>query len=539
MIRFMRPRTVKQRFRLWIALAILMLGLSINIALYILYQQETQAEALRNLSDNLSLQTLFIDRWVQERTLDMRLLTEEDAVRTLNKPLMEEIFRDFTVLQKDFSSLSYVNADGVTEVDTYSATGLQVNERDSYWAAKQGKSSMSDVIIRQASGETVIIFSTPTYDKEGQWSGLLLGSVKLETIQRVVGSLKSGETGDFYLLDWVGVPMTKPRFIDDVRQNPRPISTDITRRAAVQSVSKEAYANYNGDIVFGSYQWIAGHRWLLIGEVSKKELNANLYGLMLVFIAITLVTLMLSFSGIVILTRRIERPLEFLLQGTRIIKEGQYGYHIDPAVFKDAPAELQELCDNYNLMSRKLKTTVKLLEESAMIDPLTELYNRRYMMQNGNHRLLLALEAGYPCSLLLIDIDYFKQVNDSHGHLVGDRVLRHVAGVLQRQTGGDELAARYGGEEFMVLALRLGAVQARALAETICRAVAAEPYEEDGVCIALTVSIGGAACTGLVEGAVARPLLEHMIEEGDKALYRAKQFGRNRVEWETGPREDG
>ncbi|MFB6365009.1 diguanylate cyclase [Paenibacillus elgii] len=539
MIRFMRPRTVKQRFRLWIALAILMLGLSINIALYILYQQETQAEALRNLSDNLSLQTLFIDRWVQERTLDMRLLTEEDAVRTLNKPLMGEIFRDFIVLQKDFSSLSYVNTEGVTEVDTYSAIGLQVNERSSYWAAKQGKSSMSDVITGQASGEPVIIFSAPTYDKEGRWSGLLLGSVKLETIQRVVGSLKSGETGDFYLLDRVGVPMTKPRFIDDVRQNPLPISTDITRRAAVQSVSKEAYANYNGDIVFGSYQWIAGHRWLLIGEVSKEELNANLYGLMLVFIAITLVTLMLSFSGIVILTRRIERPLEFLLQGTRIIKEGKYGYRIDPVVFKDAPAELQELCDNYNLMSRKLKTTVKLLEESAMIDPLTELYNRRYMMQNGNHRLLRALEAGYPCSLLLIDIDYFKQVNDSHGHLVGDRVLRHVAGVLQRQTGGDELAARYGGEEFMVLALRLGAVQARALAETIRQAVAAEPYEEDGVCIALTVSIGGAAYTGWVEGADERPPMEQMIEKGDKALYRAKQFGRNRVEWEAGPQEDG
>lgn len=87
MIRFMRPRTVKQRFRLWIALAILMLGLSIHIAFYIVYQQETQAEALRNLSDKLSLQTLFIDRWVQERALDMRLLTEDDAVRTLNKPL--------------------------------------------------------------------------------------------------------------------------------------------------------------------------------------------------------------------------------------------------------------------------------------------------------------------------------------------------------------------------------------------------------------------------------------------------------------------
>ncbi|MDO3677905.1 sensor domain-containing diguanylate cyclase [Paenibacillus ehimensis] len=539
MIRFMRPRTVKQRFRLWIALAILMLGLSINIAFYIVYQRETEAEALRNLSDKLSLQTLFIDRWVQERALDMRLLTEDDAVRTLNKPLMEKMFRDFTLLQREFASLSYVNVDGITEVDTYSATGIQVNERDYYWAAMQGKASMSDVIIGKATGTPVIMFSAPTYDKAGRWTGLLLGSVKLETIQRVVGSLHSGETADFYLLDRVGVPVTKPRFIGDGGSSPSRITTDITRRAAVQSVSKEAYANYKGDTVFGSYQWIAGHRWLLVGEVSKKELYANLYGLMFVFIAITLATLILSFSGIVILTRRIERPLEFLRQGTRIIKEGQYGYRIDPAVFKHAPAELQELCDTYNLMSRKLKTTVKLLEESAMIDPLTELYNRRYMMQNGSHRLLRALEGGNPCSVLLIDIDYFKQVNDTYGHLVGDRVLRHVAGVLQRQTGGDELAARYGGEEFMVLALRLGDVQARALAEAIRRAVAAEPYEAEGVRIALTVSIGGAACTGPAEGKDARLLLEQMIEEGDKALYRAKQHGRDRVEWESGPSRDG
>lgn len=539
MIRFMRPRTVKQRFRLWIALAILMLGLSINIAFYIVYQQVTQAEALRNLSDKLSLQTLFIDRWVQERELDMRLLTEDDAVRTLDKPSMEKMFRDFILLQREFSSLSYVNTDGITEVDTYSATGIQVNERDYYWAAKQGKSSVSDVVIGKATGEPVIIFSTPTYDKEGRWSGLLLGSVKLETIQRVVGSLHSGETADFYLLDRVGVPVTKPRFMGDERPNPQRIMTEITRRAAVQTASKEAYVNYKGDTVFGSYQWITGHRWLLVGEVSTKELYANLYALMLVFIAITLAMLILSFSGIVILTRRIERPLEFLLQGTRIIKEGHYGYRIDPAVFKHAPAELRELCDTYNLMSRKLKTTVKLLEESAMIDPLTELYNRRYMMQNGNQRLLRALEAGHPCSVLLIDIDYFKQVNDTHGHLVGDRVLRHVAGVLQRQTGGDELAARYGGEEFMVLALRLGAGQAGDLAETIRRAVAAEPYEADGMRIALTVSIGGAAYTGPAEGKDARILLEHMIEEGDKALYRAKQLGRNRVEWQSAPPEDG
>ena len=162
----------------------------------------------------------------------------------------------------------------------------------------------------------------------------------------------------------------------------------------------------------------------------------------------------------------------------------------------------------------------------AMHDELTGLPNRRYSMEVLN-RLLAALHRGrQPLSLMMLDIDHFKRINDSHGHLVGDHSLKQLASALRSRLRTQDLAGRLGGEEFLVILPNTTAAGARELAEALRQSVEQLASDIDGHSpLNMTISIG--ICT--LEPKTRLSPLE-AIEQADQALYRAKQNGRNRVE---------
>ena len=129
---------------------------------------------------------------------------------------------------------------------------------------------------------------------------------------------------------------------------------------------------------------------------------------------------------------------------------------------------------------------------------------------------------GQPCSVMLIDVDHFKQINDQRGHIAGDDALRQVAAVIEQSVRRSDVAARFGGEEFMVVSARTGVQEAHAIADRIRQGV-----QELGGDPPLTVSIGLGQSIGKLES------IARAIERADEALYRAKQLGRNRVEHNT------
>jgi two-component system cell cycle response regulator len=167
------------------------------------------------------------------------------------------------------------------------------------------------------------------------------------------------------------------------------------------------------------------------------------------------------------------------------------------------------------------------LYESAMADPLTGVYNRRYLDDHLLSEFAFAQRHGTSLSLLLIDADHFKRVNDTWGHAAGDTALRALAGHLHRSVRTEDMIARFGGEEFAVLAREISPEGAFAVAERIRLSVARTPVVlEDGQKGPLTVSIGVVRVGGgrLFETADA------LLEAADEALYRAKEGGRNRCE---------
>ncbi|MBK1850589.1 GGDEF domain-containing protein [Marinobacter sp. 1-4A] len=164
------------------------------------------------------------------------------------------------------------------------------------------------------------------------------------------------------------------------------------------------------------------------------------------------------------------------------------------------------------------------LKRQAATDPLTQLYNRRYFMAEGECLIEKARALGEPVSVITLDIDYFKKVNDTYGHHAGDLVLKDVAVKLQKFSRDRDLVARFGGEEFMLLLPCADYAEAKGCAERIRQGIEKHSVQVgDDVSIRVTVSLGVAQIHSATES------LEAAANRADKALYEAKTGGRNRV----------
>lgn len=168
---------------------------------------------------------------------------------------------------------------------------------------------------------------------------------------------------------------------------------------------------------------------------------------------------------------------------------------------------------------------IAMVQRQASIDDLTGLYNHRFLVDYLGQQVALAERLNTPLAVLVLDLDHFKRVNDTHGHPVGDMVLASFAQTLTGSIRRADLAARYGGEEFIVVMSNTAASDARRVAEKIRAAVEAlvVPLGSAGQAVTVTVSIGGAAYPEDTTTA------QELLATADAALYDAKHGGRNRV----------
>lgn len=163
-----------------------------------------------------------------------------------------------------------------------------------------------------------------------------------------------------------------------------------------------------------------------------------------------------------------------------------------------------------------------LVRLEAGSDALTRLLNRRFLPSILGREIALARNKSMVFSVVMIDIDHFKTINDRFGHETGDRVLQHVAQILSRMTGSGDFLFRYGGEEFMIVCAELDARKAFGVAERIRQAVEGQGVElGDATHVSLTLSAGIAEYDG-------HPDYQHLLRSADQALYEAKAQGRNR-----------
>jgi len=163
--------------------------------------------------------------------------------------------------------------------------------------------------------------------------------------------------------------------------------------------------------------------------------------------------------------------------------------------------------------------------ELAATDPLTGLHNRRYLAAHLSRQITRSKETRKPCTVLILDIDHFKRINDTYGHQAGDEVLKALADSFKFNIRGIDLACRYGGEEFVIVMPETELAVAEKVAERLREAIAERHFKtgEGKPEIPVTASIGIATLDPATDTA------QSLIERADKALYEAKASGRNKV----------
>ncbi len=178
-----------------------------------------------------------------------------------------------------------------------------------------------------------------------------------------------------------------------------------------------------------------------------------------------------------------------------------------------------------------LRESEAAYRELAIADPLTGIYNRRYFFQRAQEEVHRAQRYRHPLTVVIYDLDFFKQINDKFGHAAGDKVLQATARLVSSSIRASDLFARYGGEEFILLLPETNAAGGREVAERLRQAIASQPVPHDPEPLAITIS-AGVACLAPAANSVgpsASTTLDELIKQADQALYEAKKAGRNRV----------
>ncbi|MFQ5513547.1 MAG: diguanylate cyclase [Myxococcota bacterium] len=398
--------------------------------------------------------------------------------------------------------------------------------------------------LRRIAGHRVQIVSAPVRDATGTRVGSLHAVLRPETIQHLLKSDLLGASGRIYLLRSDGTYLTPmgDHDIDEHYVGKLPQTGSMRRPIS--------YRDPGGRRLVGAAKRVGPLDWTLVVEESYDQIFAPILRaagpILLINIGAVLISSVFSFW----LSHALASPIQALSDGARRIAEGETDVVILERrshdeiglltrTFNRMSAHLrrnqleleesQEKLEKANLLlqerNNELQKANLALEELSITDGLTRLKNHRYFQEHLQREIACAELSEEPLSLILIDIDCFKQLNDRYGHATGDRVLQGVAECMRGLVRQSDVLARYGGEEFALVPRGAPPEVAIRLAEKIRLTVAAHEFRSDSAMapterIAVTVSVGVATFRGDAGD---------LFGAADRALYSAKERGRDCV----------
>jgi diguanylate cyclase (GGDEF)-like protein len=452
------------------------------------------------------------------------------------KPHLERI----AAINEHIYLVSTTNLNGKNIARNDNAPLADYHDRQWFIEAKSGRTAFQSLLGRSGN-QPALVLSMPIKDSQGQVLGVSMFAGYLTKLSQDVRSMQVGKTGYAYVVDAQNkvIAHPDPAYTSALRDLSNTPPIDALRQSH-QGVLE--YSDANG-IVWGTYVSTLKNGWGIIVQQQRQEILLPLKAFQSIskIILVCGSTILLILS--IFLIRNALKPVSHLTDTATAIASGDLTRR---ATIKNED-EIGLLSKAFNSMTSKLQSIIlsqqdqtvhlekmntvlegeianrKLIEaqlrDLAEIDSLTHIPNRRKLdlfLENEMHR---AKRFGRPLSLIMLDLDHFKQVNDRHGHGIGDEVLKSVARLVSNSVRDIDLFARYGGEEFAIVCTETDLNGACVLAEKVRQTVenhAFTPVEQ------VTISLG-------VAEYMPGESIDSVLKRADQGLYEAKNKGRNRV----------
>ena len=463
-----------------------------------------------------------MDLWVKEGVYNLRVfaasyeVTENVTRGTPQTRLrLTDYLRSVRVRFPDVEELLVVTTDARIVGSSERTPGRLHFSGDWLRPARSGDPILGDPYRRDASSAMAMEVAVPIIGPSGRFLGVLAARLNFSGARQTLNDLASGRQGRVIVLDHEGLVLAA------TGRGTAALTPVALRRLEHDEGMPVTYDDPDGTGLVGALAPIHRTNWSAVADMPQATAFAQIHRLRNTTILLVLVLLVVVGSLAYALGNLIVRPLGRLSRAATRVAGGD----LEVSVPASGGGELSQLTEVFNDMVRRLREGREALERLSVTDPLTGLANRRRLMAELEREVLRSGRLERPCAVMMLDVDHFKQFNDSYGHPAGDEVLRRLADALRRTVREVDTPARYGGEEFMVILPETPHAQAAAIAERIRARVADERFSPggDGEQAGVTISIGLAGFPG--DGTSP----EALIEAADDALYRAKEGGRNRV----------
>lgn len=329
-----------------------------------------EVEAQKNIQQIINLQEMMIENWFEEKSMTIKTISELPVVKAGNKEKTKEALVMYDNNHPEFNGISFVNTNGMTEIDTSGPTGINLSDRIYFHEAKRGRSFITDVLIGRQSNQPIIIFSSPVFDYDQQFQGLIFGAVRLNTINDVMKKFRLNDTGQTYLVNRDGQLITELRFPSlSLQQGTKDGFTEKINSEMIDLALKgeqitNKYKDYRGVLVFGEYRWVNDHKWLIIGEISEDEIFAPFHRMVKIFLGVLFIVILVGLIITFLISDRIERIFHHVLDGAHAIGQAKYGYRIAPADYANYSIELQKLCKAFNDMAEMIQFQLHSVQKS-------------------------------------------------------------------------------------------------------------------------------------------------------------------------------
>ncbi|AMQ05466.1 sensor domain-containing diguanylate cyclase [Sporosarcina psychrophila] len=428
---------------------------------------------------------------------------------------LTEKLADLISSSKNFNSLSVVNKDGVV-LATSPEVGIVGKKLDTEGPkeALYERKNLISTPYRAATGRLLILISTPLWNEKNEYLVFLSGTIYLQEdniIHDILHEHFATDGSYVWVVDNRGMLVYHP--------NPERIGENISENEVTQKVLRhksgaQKVTNSEGKEFLAGYTYIKSSKWGVVSQTPYVASIEPLKGMVYKMLLYALPFILFFFLLTIVLSGRLSYPLRKLATFSANLKEN--GGQSECADIPTWYFEAKQLNETIHEYANSQQQRVEDYKERSYTDPLTGLKNRRY----GDKITAKWTMENRPFSMIMIDIDHFKAVNDRYGHQIGDEVLKFLSGKMSEIIRGDDVCIRLGGEEFVILLAETDVKEAMDIAErlrinvtsTIC------PTNNN-----ITISLGVGSYHSNRES-----ILE-LFSRVDKALYQAKVDGRNRV----------